>query len=489
MTNKRTLYYNPHLGFPNSSWAIKFDVPILRTDIPYFCEQLHSIVSQRHGAAFYYPNVDVDTVTCRYEWPQVWKRKKFSLHLGLIFKVGRDDLAEVVGYVTTNDALENNSLELPKFGKRFVDKLQSEFVEILNYAEQLSKPESRVSRHIIFHVELHPQVGYKNVVQTEDNTIRIFPSTLIEGKLVSAICVNVHASTNEGAKPSAFRSATLLCALLTLAKGLLCETTNMEWGNRKAPIQYLSSLDEIDFKTLYPRFIEDVPTVFDEKLPEITNYIWRLFTLLSQEEQEEFLPALFAYYSGISLNKSKYGTLAIVAHIAALSSLAESKKQKCLGQLNCSEHWTLSWKHDLIGDKAAILTLINELLKSKPEDQKKLDKLIDRTYHKQRSAYVHAAELRHEEFQQGYGLPSSFPGSESIVRDLFFFKQDLHSVEQLVRYTLLHWLTAKLSVELDKNLLGLKENIPFVELPMEAMISLPKGIVVVPFHDGQATEN
>lgn len=477
---RKTIYYNPHITFPHLSWKLNFNISISRKIIPNFCEQLHSIIHERVGSCNYYPNIENGSLLCRYEWTRNYKREKHALHLGLIFLITSDDLNEISAYLSTNQVMENNSLSLPDFPKSFLSRLQKESIILVNEVLHRLKKESQREINAIFYIESHR--GIDVTVETEDNRVKVFPCALIKGKIVSPVRIKVIASSNENGKPRALHDAALFCALHTLANEHFCQITYLDWSKRKPPIQFIESENDFDVNHLYPS--QQKPAIsFDDVVSERIKQVWSLYQSLSEHDKNLFLPALFAFYSAKGV-KQKYSTLAIVAHIAALSSLSKDRIKTCPGMVSCSEHGDLTMRHHIIGDKNAIFEMIKELNVPSPKVEKDLKELLNRVYYKQRSAYVHGAELRHAEFYKGYGLPSCFPTENEIVKDEYYYKNDFMAIELIARRVLLQWLFDKNNNKIDIELFNLEKALVAKSNSMEASYVVPN-VWIKPFHDGQ----
>ena len=132
------------------AWCIQVNVP--RDEVPQLCEQLHAIISERNGASFYYPDLVNNTTTCRYEWLRKWRGQKFGLHIGMILHVRNDVLKEISAYVTSNEAIEDNKSELPKFTSNFITRLKHETVQTIHEAIERLKPDSHEARHALRHI-------------------------------------------------------------------------------------------------------------------------------------------------------------------------------------------------------------------------------------------------------------------------------------------------------------------------------------------------
>jgi hypothetical protein len=443
---------------------------------------MHAISHERQGASFYVPDLSNNAVTCRYEMPCKVKYQKLGIRLGFIIYIATDDLREISAYATTNEVIEDNLLPLPSFTQASLDKLLQECIQLLNDALQRLDPKMHKERRIVFYLEMRGQMAIKTEFQTEDKKFLIFPSALIEGTMVSPVCITVNAASNQSAKPLALHEVIVFCALQTLANGFLFQTKELKWSHKKPRVEFIDSLEQFDIKNLYPS-CKQPQVQYDDNISSRSNLAWNLYQKLQNKNQDIFLTALFAYYSAQNINY-KYSTMAIVAYCAVLNLLAKSNKQKCPGQVNCSCCGTLTFKHDMVGDMAAINIFLKEILKPSPEQENDLRQLVKRIYRKQRSAFVHGAELRHEEFHNNYSLPKTFPTSNKPVRDIFHYQSDFLSLERITRRVLLEWLCQINGEILDKKLFNLDElgiNIVFLG---EASINLPKNTWVKLFHDG-----
>ncbi len=484
----KELYYNPHLLPPRINWVISAE--IARREIPQLCEQLHAIVSERQGATFYYPNVDTQTTTCRYEWHHEWEGQRFALRIGIMFAIGEHDIKQIDAYITTSEAVADPTIAPPALPQRLIEHLQKETVDTLIEAARRSQPEARKDRHIVFHIEMPYMMGVAHSVITHDGRIHLFPTTIIKdgNKRVSAVSITVNAASNESGKAEALRNLGLLCALLTLANGQFYQSITLNWSRNRPPIMFFESLENVDIQRLYPyRKSPPKPEKFDERVVERLKWIWYQFHKMTDSDKDTLIPALFAYYAGRDAF-GKQSTLAIVAHMAALSSLAQSRTQKCLGEITCSICGNLTnFQHNIVGDRAAVTSqVIDSLqLQSKPTEKEQLEGLIERVYGKQRSAFVHGAELRHEEYHQGVGLPAAFPTAEKPVRDLYFYQSDLISLENVTRRTLLEWIAQKTNTPVDYKLLGLEGLKISFKTFLEGSISLPANRVVALQMTGQ----
>ena len=258
--------------------------------------------------------------------------------------------------------------------------------------------------------------------------------------------------------------------------------------NQKKPLtKHLDSLiEDIDIDRLYPSQ-ENKPILesLEPKVEERFKWIWSQYNKIYSMENETLVTVLLAYYAGKSIQKQQ-PTLALISYIAVLNSLAKRAIQKCPGEITCSRCGVLSdFKHNIIGDRAAIESTVSNILElgALPEKQKELKNLIKRVFYDQRSAFVHGAELRHGEFHQGDQFPLSFPTINEPVGDLFIYKNDLISLEWVVRLTLLKWMSKEAKCPIDCNLMGIDETKISLKLLHEVSISLPGRMRWVAMHD------
>lgn len=471
----KTIYYNHHFTFPHLLWKLEVKIP--RNFIPKICQQLYGIVHERIGSTFYDPDFTSNKINCRYEWIRKYNKNKIGTHLGIYFIVGDNDLEEIFLYLTTNEAIYNNQAPLPKFSNKFIKIIQNEIIQTFKEAVNCLKEDAFKTRYVIFYIESH--YGIEEEFETEDKKVKVFPSSSIQGKIVSPVLISTSAPSNQRAKPTALHEIAYFCAFHTLANGQLCQTIDVKWPKRKSKIDFLDALDIDDINILYPNRTKPA-VIFNNNVPIRIKLIWGLYHKLMIENKDNFLKALFAFYSAYSI-MHKYSTLSIVAYISSLSCLTSTVK--CSGNITCSLHGKLSFKHNVVGETKAILNLINSLFNLTTDQENEISSLIKRIYQKHRSAFVHGAELRFGEFHKDCGVPTATPNDNSIVKDEFFYKQDFMAFQLLTRLILLKWLHVKNGVELDYDLFDLDKLLLKKYSAMESSFVIPN-IVVAPFHDG-----
>ncbi len=269
---KKIIYYNHHITFPHLAW--KGDVKIPRNCISKICEQLYAIIHERIGSTFYHPDLSSNKINCRYEWIRKYNRNRVALHLGIYFDVDEKDLTQIFLYLTTNEAIYNNQLTLPKFSTKFIKTIQAEILQTFNEAINRLKEDALKTRYVIYYIESLAAIEAE--LETKDNKLKIFPSSLIKGKIVSPIVISAVAPSNQSARPIALYEIACFCALHTLANGHLCQTTDVKWGKRKPRIEFLESPDIEDINILYPAR-KKPPIISDNKVPQRVKLVWEFY--------------------------------------------------------------------------------------------------------------------------------------------------------------------------------------------------------------------
>lgn len=373
----------------------------------------------------------------------------------MTFLITQKDVKEAEVYFTTRKILENPSVESPKISKILLNKLQAEVNVVINEVFRRCDINNHQELFIFFNLEMPYKMGVKKFKQTKDNTIKIYPTRIVKekNKRISPIAIKVKSSCYNSGKYKANNTFSIFCALMTLANGQLYNKAILSRSKNKK-LEFTKNIDEIDEERLYPQRT-NFPTLekLDNMIWDRTDSIWLAYCNLTKEEKKYYKLALFAYNTACETSKNQQ-TLSIIPYISALGSLANSYQKRCSGDICCSNCGSLNFKHNIVGDKAAISLLIIEILQIKEDKQNDLKKMINRIYDKQRSAYVHNAKLRHTEYNKGFGTPSAFPTKTKLVKDLFVYQNDLSSLKHLTRQVLLKWLSKKSKINFDDDLFG-----------------------------------
>lgn len=485
MPTKRRLpivEYNVDEIPPRVFW--KIPIQLARSEVGSFCEQLHALVMERQGASFYYPTVEGLRTLCRYEWNKRYARDKFGLRLGAVINVGPEDLNEIEAYVTPSTAIGNPGVT-PELPKDVVKEAQKDAIEIVGEAFRRKISQDAKEWLVVRHVETPYQHGFSDRFESTDRRLTFLSTRILKdgNRRVSAVLIRVSTASKELAKARAYGDLTIACALFTLANSQRYETTVLNWSHTRPVIEFVDSTEGVDEDRLYPlRRHWPKPEPMSSDVDERCDWIWSQFNRLGAEERQFFLPALFAYYSA-KTNKTDWSTLSVVGFTAALSALARRRKKKCEGSLICSICGPLSFKHEIRSEVTAILELVSEICGI--TDKTKLEvlhQMLQRVYREQRSAYVHAAQLRHQEYGQGSGIPAHLPTNDAPVQEFAQYSEDLLSISRTARWTLLAWLAEKTHSHLDHKKFGIDMENVTAKLLNSAQISMPPRTMIKMSH-------
>jgi hypothetical protein len=464
---------------PRTFWKIAVSIP--RSEAGSFSENLHSLVHERGGASFYYPNVEQRRTVCRYEWHRPIDGDKYGLRIGIVVDVGDTDISELEAYVTRASIFEDMTAPLEPLSEDVVSSVQEDVVKTLQEVSQRTEPSHAAEFLSVFHIEVPYTYGFTGRFQTSDHRITLLPTRQLKdrNRRVSAAIVAANAGSKEVAKAEAFNDLTIACALFTIANAQRYETTTLNWSRSRPPIQFVTTVDDINENRLYAgrRHWPEVEKM-DPHVPERCEWVWISFQKLSPDDRKTYLPALFAYYAS-KTNKQYLSTLSVVGFTAALGALAMPHRKKCTGGLTCGVCGPLNFKHDLVGEVNAIGEMIATTCDiGEGAKRAELRDMLQRVYRKQRSAFVHGAQFRHEEYGQWPGLPAQMPTNDAPVRELFEYSQDLTSLASITRRTLLQWLASRSGVKIDLERFFIKADRVTSRLMHAIHVTFPEAAVI-----------
>jgi hypothetical protein len=458
---KQLIAYNPYEIPPSVQWDL--EVHLSRERVPELCEQLLAMTSERRGASYFYPG-DPERTTCRFEWHRRWRRQEFALRVLLFLDVGDGrDLERIWVYVARGSAFEDSSQGAPDLTEAELGRLVKHVEESVAMALGRCDSTQWSTHHLVFHAKVPPYRTVGELVRTRDSVVTVYPSKVQNGERMSAVGLSVRAATETAAEAPALRQLHLLYALLTLASRQVFASASPKWSRKDRFVRGLPDPEDADQARLYPEGSLDVPPEErDVRFTDRLRWVWERYHLLDEGEAERFSSALFAYHTGLDSYRtsSDRGTIATVAFVAALGALAADRVQKCNGDLACSKCGGLGgFRHNLVGDRVAVVALASEVLGFTPgsDERRALNKLMGRVYGGQRSSFVHAAVLRHEEFHQGQGLPHAFPTPSSPTREVYQYKKDAITLENVCRHVLLGWLAGHDGGSVDHKLFDLND--------------------------------
>jgi len=432
---------NPFQLPPRTFWNLKVDIN--RNDVPKLCEGLHLSVHEKHGACYYYPNIEKNNSEHRYEWQIPYNQKNYGIILGITFIINIGNLDNICIYAAYGDESENYR-KIPDFTEKEKIFFYNEIMQVIQNAFKLVDPTKFHKFHVVFYLDLPPGYTISKKYQIQDHDIIILPTVINkkETKRVSAVIVTVNSSILNLAKSLALREVTKFCALLTIGTGAFFSLYQVIWPNDKSIIEYIDSLQEIPSNSkLYPthKYVRDSGQHSNE-FSDIIKIVLDIFNGYDNKKKDILTNQIFAYYSSKEIS-TKHPTLSTVALLTSISPLVKPKK--CNGSIHCTKCGKLKIKHNIHGEREEIFNKICEILNLSNENDyySKIDRLVKRIYNEHRSAFVHGAYFRHDEYHRNFSLPKAIPTSKKPFSDSLIFRNDLLSFDLIVRRVLLKHIT------------------------------------------------
>ncbi len=468
--------YNPYRLPPRRHWTIELETPIPRAVVGDFLENLSFCIREKEGAIFHYPDDEKNINTCRYEWNRKWRGDRFGLRIGMQITVSKDSIKQVDVYVTTKNLIYAESGEVPNFSSRLMKNIQKEVTILLENA--LNPPASLPQKEwrIIFYIETPPHLSFEENVEIPLKGVTFFKTYFVSKNLqrVSVVAIKAKSTTKSLAKMEATNDIMVIMALLTLASEAgKYKIAHMHWPQNYILNDVRTASGNIRHSSLYPSHtFQKIKEKTDASIVKRFKILWESFNNLKEKDKELFTSIILTYYSAVSTDINS-STLSVVALTAALSGLSVSAKSKCHGTLTCSSCGSLQWKHDAVSEiQAVINTIISTCGITEEERKKEIKKLVQRVYREQRSAFVHAAQLRHAEYQQGLSPMPSTPTNDAITGPVLQYKNDLIVFSRLTRKTLIEWLAKRAKISLDKEEMDITEKRMFSKGALHASISV-----------------
>ena len=165
------------------------------------------------------------------------------------------------------------------------------------------------------------------------------------------------------------------------------------------------------------------------------------YSSLNVDARSRFDDCLLAYYTAVAL-------------IAALTLFRRANK--CSGSITCSQCGPLDFRHDTVGESTSIANSLCDDFGLEEQDTRrvKLQKVIRRVYRTQRSAYVHEAVLRHDEF--GREVPLCVPTEKLVISPQIAAHNELVTLDFLTRRALLQHLAKLANQQFDSGVYGME---------------------------------
>ncbi|MCG8632463.1 MAG: hypothetical protein MI863_01480 [Desulfobacterales bacterium] len=413
---------------------------IKKNNVTQFVEHLYFLTMERNGFSYFYPNLETGTNLCRFEWHYDYLGKLYELRLGLSFKVTNSKVTDIGYYVVPHEHYENLEAKRDTFsidGQEF-DKIKTFISNSVNEAVSRIDQKAETAFNILYYIELtSPAV---DVIELTEN-IKILPSRLVNGKVISAIIIHELGHSYLSAKRFSDEKVNLVCAVMSLKIHKVNLTNIQKFPSHIMPVDKPFNLSDVDLNKFYPDTKADIPGIKKHINKEDSDFInatfKAIFTCSCPKTKRTITNMLFSYYSAReteAINK----TVALVSYVACLDAIAK---------LYCSEI------RDKNGSRKALVQSIIQLL-SLSEQESKIDKWSKRIYNDHRSSYVHGANIRFEEFSQNMdgknfaGLPKALPVESKPVSKQYEYNSDYEILRKVTLVTLLRYIESTTCVSL-----------------------------------------
>lgn len=481
---KSTISYTPEQIPPRTSWTLPTRVS--REEVPRLCRGLRYMMTELYGATFYYPDASSDKTTCRYEWHTKWQTKRFGTKLGVHFEVANGPVNEISAYAAPG---HDHPLAggVPAFDARQLSRYQKKVAKVLDGALRRQAPEAKRRYHLVYYLQPPPFSGVKEPVSLVEHSVAVLPTVIVgrESKRASAVIHTVEASFLTEARELGFQRHMMLCALLTLARGLPFTWLSLQWPRNRTPVESVEAIDPMpSLGVIYPHGLwQACNDPSDQDFGRRLQSVLSLYSRLSVQERDDYEDPILTYYAGKEI-EGKQPTMAMVAFLAAVSSL--TKPEKCHGDVLCSRCGPLlqpgggPFRHNKVGDREALVNSVCKMFQAEPgtASHGHIKDIITRAYRHQRSPFVHGAMLQHEEYKSLGNTIAAEPTEEAPFSETHLYGSDLRAVEHIARRALLVALADRSTSTLDTELFDLRREDFQPQVRVAACATLARGVPV-----------
>ncbi|MFC1713303.1 hypothetical protein ACFL6S_06540 [Candidatus Poribacteria bacterium] len=414
--------------------SVNLEVDISRSEIPLICWAFDMAMSERLGASFYYPRLPEGSTRCRYEWFLRYQKEPHGIRISTFFDVGDEDLRELPFLISWGPKFLSNIGTL--FDKVAQKRIVKEVESVWKDVNIVVREEPSAIWSFLSHIDLPPGRSIADTVTSELITVYSAMKHKREEIVLSAVAAHLPAHSRFQAVDTGLSVLDKFIALLSLLAGTSIERTRVRWPKA---FKYRNTFEgrNIPKGRLYSMTsCAPAPESYQD-LTEMVRIAVNLMEQASVMDDRSLWDSINAYAAGQEVMK-RQPTLSSVAFIASLAAF--SKGTKCKGDVTCSRCGVLkNFRHDLIGERAAIVQTVKETLPIELSDKEaeSLDDLIKAVHSKQRSAFVHDAILRHAELDKQY-LRLGRPGEARIIPSELEYMEDLYSIWEIARKTLLY---------------------------------------------------
>lgn len=426
-SKQKHLIFNDLQGYPSGlTWNV--DIGPLRVSPEEFFENLFFSVEKNGGNGYFYPKDDEDQTLCRYEWHRPWRNRAAQVRLGIIFYVRRGEIpSRGLAYFGTNEGYkERGAPNNPSsISQKKMDGFKSFMANEISLANKSRSEGPHQDWQFILYAKGAASFWEKPFLAL-DRKVLVLPPVLEDGVIKNAVVIKSSGITKGHAHRKAMKTFQRVLALLTL-------TTGQVWEASSHPDHYnllegkLSVKNELSEK-LFPNG-KPVTGLDSAVSPRLLSLVRYGLTALDdpQDFTKTYLSSLFAFYGGM-IAKAKTPSLANIGLIAALGLLAKPRQERCSGKLTCSTCGPLDFKHNLVGDRAAISEMLSEVMSEvfgeEFERTRSFEKWVKEIYNTYRSNYVHSAAHQFSEFSQVFSskapsttlVPTAIPSNGKLTR-------------------------------------------------------------------------
>jgi len=430
-TDDNTVIYTQPNFMPTLS-ELKTFPRILKSEISSFIEHIYFLTMERNGYSYFFPNTETGVNLCRFEWHYEYQNNPYELRVGLSFKVSNGSLSDIGFYIMPHTCFENIEQKKDdyKIGVDEYDRI-IEFIDgTVSEALTRSKNRGSVIFNVLYYVELSSVIT--DVVELNSD-IRILPSRLVDGKLVSAVIVNGNGHSYLFAKRFTDEKINFLCAVMSLAVDKAKIIHKHNCPSYIKPVDKPINLSKDNIEKFYPELSSDVSGVSNELTAEgaklISHILRSIGSLSCSKTKRKIINILFSFYSAKE-TEAINRTVGLVSYVACLDAIAK----ECFSAIR-----------DEQGSRKALVHTLVQLL-SKVDEEDNINSWSKRIYNDHRSSYVHGASIKFEEFSQNMdgknfaGLPNALPTETKPVSKQYEYNADYMILKKATRAVLIEYI-------------------------------------------------
>lgn len=418
---------------PSTAWTLDTSA-VADFDLSTLATSLTTVVRERFGAVFVYPDLEARTTQLRLEW-QLDRRRRYWWRLGIVVAGSSARAPALSAYVGPGDAHKSGTVDADAEEQQAITR---EFTAVLEAAARRARGTTGRQR-VLFYLEL-PGPWSVDL----DTALPAFGAELFSGMVVrpnqayvSAVVLTVPDESLVAARDRAVPIAAELAALLTLVAGAPVSL----WRSQPPGFRHPPVVPD-DNAGLYPRrFFRPGPPNLRRDLGRRAAVVAEVVGRLSSDDRDVVQRILLAYAAGKDVER-RQPTIAAVAYMAALA--AELKGEQCESE-TCELHGVTA-RHPLKGERDLIVERLVARGVIRDGERDDLRKLLGRTYGEQRSAFVHDAQFVHSERESSHLL--GLPTADDLVSVAWRRRNDLHGLEALSRGLVFRELAARAGVDL-----------------------------------------